>query len=108
MPPAPRAGRISSEPRRLPITNIMGVLRLCTTESALRAPDVFCPRSFRTLPLFKRDGLPLAQFVETHVRTRRLMEEVLLAVCRRNEPEALAGQRFDRPVHRRHVISVRN
>src|SRR5207248_89723 len=62
---------------------------------------------FWTLPLFKRDALPLAQFVETYVRTRRLMDEVLLAVCRCDEPEALAGQRFDRPVHRRHVVSVR-
>ena len=36
----------------------------------LRSLDVFSPRAFWTLPLFKRDGLALAQFVETHVRTR--------------------------------------
>src|SRR6202011_4285383 len=77
-----------------------------SARSNLRKPDVLTPRPLRTLPLFKRDSLPFAKLVEGGLSTGRLMEEVLVAVASRNEPEPfVAHESFDRASHRRrHVV----
>ena len=72
---------------------------------ALGQLDVLAAWSFGTLSLFKRDRLSFAKLVEGGLAAG-LMEEVLAAVARRNEPEALVvNQPFDRAVCRSHVVS---
>src|SRR6266851_581094 len=62
-----------------------------SARSDLRKPDVLTPWPLRTLPLFKRDSLSFAQLVEGGLSTGRLVEEVLVAVASRNEPEPLVA-----------------
>jgi hypothetical protein len=77
-------------------------VRRIATSGAL---DVFRARPFRTLTLFKRDGLSLSQFVKPNASARRLMKKVLLAIGRRDETKALTCQRLDYAADRRHVVS---
>ena len=66
---------------------------------------VFRARSLRTLSPVEADGLTLSQLVEPHAVAGRLMEEVLVAVARRDKAETLvAHEPFDRSVHRRHAV----
>jgi hypothetical protein len=65
---------------------------------------VFGLRGLGTLTAIERDRLSFAQIVEGRLGARRLVEEVLVAVARRNEPETLvADEPLDRAIHRCHV-----
>jgi hypothetical protein len=55
------------------------------------------------LSSLERDGLSLSKIVETGVRARGVVEEVLGPVIGEDETEAFAtDEAFDRAVHRRH------
>ena len=68
--------------------------------------DVLAPRSFGTLPFFESHCLSFAQLVEGGLATG-LMEELLAAVARCNEPETLVvNQTLDCAVRRSHVVCL--
>src|ERR1043165_7324099 len=76
---------------------------------ALGGSDVLAARSFRPLAFFERHRLAFAELVEGCLAAG-LVEEVLDAVARRDEPEPfVVHEPFDRTVGRsRHVVSCQS
>src|SRR6185503_1105098 len=54
-------------------------------------PDVLAPWPFRPLPHIERDRLPFLKVVERGLAAGGIVKEVLGAVARQNEPEALVA-----------------
>src|SRR5678815_5510828 len=70
------------------------------TPSRSGEPDVLAPRPFRPLPQIERDRLPFTKFIEGRLTAGGIVEEVLGAVARDDETEALfADEPLDRAVH---------
>ena len=66
-----------------------------------RDADVFRAWAFRALADIELDGLAFAQIVEADALHAALMEEILLPLRVRNEPEAFVCDFLDRASHRR-------
>src|SRR6516164_6983047 len=69
----------------------------------LRDFDVLASRALWPLSSLERDGLSLSKIVETSVRARGVVEEVLVSVTCEDETEPfVTNEAFDRAVHGRH------
>src|SRR5262245_4682262 len=89
--------------------NGTGCARRSSAGISLCGPDVLAARSLRSLALVEGYRLPLAQLVEGRL-TAGLVEEILDAVTRRDEPEPfVVHEPLDRSVGRsRHVVSCQS
>jgi len=74
--------------------------------SRSREPDVLAPRPFWPPPQIEGHRLSFSQIIKRAILASGIVEEVLDAVARQNETEALAADKpLNSAVHRCHVVS---